>query len=86
MATYYCMTLNEAVTVFERPLSEYLTAAVPPVPLVPMCQVQPTLPLLPTVRLEALNDGGTYPVQYRTDADNSRPASPKHTRSHSCRS
>jgi hypothetical protein len=51
MPTYYCMTLNDASTDFERAPRQHVTVAVPPVPLVSMCHDQLTLPLLPTVWL-----------------------------------
>jgi hypothetical protein len=56
------------------PRNEQVTAAVPPVPFDSMCQVQPTTPLLPTVRAEPSNDRGARPVEYTTLAVQTAPA------------
>jgi len=48
------------------PPNEHVTVAVPPVPFDCMCQVQPTSPLLPTVRAEPSNERGARPVEYIT--------------------
>jgi hypothetical protein len=43
-----------------------MTVPVPPLPFDCMCQIQPTLPLRPTVCAEPLNDTGARPVEYST--------------------
>jgi uncharacterized membrane protein len=45
------------------PPNEQVTVAVPPLPRDSMGQVQPTTPLLPTVRAEPSNDRGARPVE-----------------------
>ena len=56
------------------PWKEHVTAAVPPGPRDCMCQVQPTTPLLPTVRADPSNDRGARPVEYTTLAVQTAPA------------
>lgn len=50
--------MKEVVTVFVCPFKEQVTVAVPPLPDVSMCQVQLTLPVLPTVSVSPSKDRG----------------------------
>ena len=52
-----------AVTLLVCPPTEQVTVAVPPVAFDSMCQVQPTSPLLPTVRAEPSNERGARPEE-----------------------
>jgi hypothetical protein len=61
------------VTLLVWPSNEQVTVGVPPVPDDGMCQVQPTTPLLPTVRAEPSNDRGGWPVEYTTLAVQTAP-------------
>ena len=61
-------------TLLVWPPNEQVTVAVPPAPFDSMCQVQPTTPLLPTVRAEPSKDRGGCPVEYTTLAVQTAPA------------
>jgi hypothetical protein len=63
-----------AVALLLWPRSVQVTVPFPPLPFDSMCQDQPTLPLLPTVCADPLNDTGALPVEYSTLAVQTAPA------------
>jgi len=56
-------TENVAVAVFVCPRKEHVTVAVPPEPDVSSCQLQLTVPELPTDRDDPSKDAGERPVE-----------------------